>query len=88
MCYMTNGSEIAPRTLIVRLVQFFLAFDGVLHILEVFFAWYEEAWITLALTSFQGIIFFLAVFLIGHDHSHRNNGKDDEKPEDKIGWPI
>lgn len=85
---MVNGSEITPRTLIVRLVQFFLAFDGVLHILEVFFAWYEEAWITLALTSFQGIIFFLAVILIGHDHSHRNNGKGDEKPEDKIGWPI
>ena len=88
MCHMSNGNEIAPRTLIVRLVQFFLAFDGVLHILEVFFAWYEEAWITLALTTFQGIIFFLAVFLIGHDHSHSGKGQDDEKPEDKIGWPI
>lgn len=87
MYHMVSNSELAPKTLIVRMVQFFLAFDGVLHILEVFFAWYEEAWITLALTSFQSVIFFLAVFLIGHDHSHRKN-EEDEKPEDKIGWPI
>lgn len=85
---MVSSSEIAPRTLIVRLVQFFLAFDGVLHVLEVFSAWYERAYATFLLTAFHTLIFFLAVFLIGHDHSHRNDEGEGEKPEDKIGWPI
>ncbi len=60
----------SPRAIILRLVQFFLAFDGVLHLLEVASAYYEEAWTTLALTSFHACIFFLAVYFVGHDHSH------------------
>ena len=64
-------TDIETRSIIVRLVQFFLAFDGVLHLVEVISAFYEEAWITFALTSFHAVIFFLAVYFIGHDHSHQ-----------------
>ena len=63
-------TDIETRSIIVRLVQFFLAFDGILHLVEVISAFYEEAWITFALTSFHAVIFFLAVYFIGHDHSH------------------
>ena len=59
-----------PRAIILRLVQFFLALDGVLHILEVASAYYEEAWTTFVLTSFHACIFFLAAYFVGHDHSH------------------
>lgn len=61
-----------------RFVQFFLTFDIVLHLLEVASAFYEEAWTTFALTSFHAFIFLMAVYFIGHDHSHH---KSDEKLE-------
>jgi len=58
------------RRYILRFVQFFLAFDGILHIAEVASAYNEEAWTTLALTSFHACIFFFAAYFVGHDHSH------------------
>ena len=56
--------------------QFFLAFDGVLHLAEVGSAYYEEAWTTLALTSFHATIFLLAAYFVGHDHKHHQESHD------------
>lgn len=63
------------RLYLTRLVQFFLGFDGVLHGVEVVSAYYEGAWITFFLTLFHSLIFLLAVYFVGHDHSHhiKNN---------------
>ena len=58
------------RLYLTRLVQFFLGFDGILHGLGVLSAYYEEAWTTLILNTIHTIIFFIAVYFIGHDHSH------------------
>ena len=58
------------REMLTRVTQFFLGLDGVLHVAEVISAYREEAWLTFGLTSFHAIIFFLAVYFIGHDHSH------------------
>jgi len=58
------------RGYITTLVMFFLAFDGILHLVEVVSAFYEEAWLTFALTSFHAIIFLLAAYFVGHDHLH------------------
>jgi len=76
------------RGLIVRLVQFFLAFDGVLHVLEVFSAWYEKAYTTFVLTAFHALIFFLAIYFIGHDHTHHKHGHEESEQEENVGWPI
>ena len=58
------------QNLVMRFVQFFLSFDGVLHILEVISAIEEGATRTAILTGFHAIIFFIAVFFIGHEHKH------------------
>jgi hypothetical protein len=58
------------RGYITSFVVFFLAFDGMLHGLEVVSAFYEEAWLTLALTVFHTTIFLLAAYFVGHDHLH------------------
>ncbi|MAH42577.1 hypothetical protein CL614_02530 [archaeon] len=58
------------RTIITRVTQFVLGLDGVLHLAEMGSAYYEQAWTTFALTSFHTLIFFTAVYLVGHDHLH------------------
>jgi len=50
--------------------MFFLAFDGILHGLEVVTAFYEEAWLTFSLTLFHSTIFLVAAYFVGHDHLH------------------
>jgi len=46
------------RGYITTLVMFFLAFDGILHLVEVVSAFYEEAWLTFSLTLFHATIFY------------------------------
>jgi hypothetical protein len=58
------------REILTRATQFFLGLDGVLHLVEVVSAYREQAWVTFALTSFHTLIFFSAVYFVGHDHSH------------------
>ena len=61
------------RGLILRLVQFFLGFDGILHIIEVVSAIEEGANRTAVLTFFHATIFFIGMYFIGHDHRHHDN---------------
>ena len=58
------------RGYLTRAVQAVLALDGILHLAEVISAYREEAWLTFGLTSFHTLIFFLGVYLVGHDHKH------------------
>ena len=58
------------RGWLARAVVFFLTFDGLLHLLEVFSAYHEEAWVTFGITLFHTVIFLLAAYFVGHDHSH------------------
>jgi len=80
---MTNKPEI--RGYLTRAVQFFLGLDGVLHGLEVISAYREQAWITFALTSFHAAIFFLAIYFVGHDHSHHHH-ESSEGSESSVNW--
>lgn len=64
------------RGYLTTLVVFFLALDGILHGLEVISAYYEEAWLTFALTSFHAAIFFLGAYFVGHDHSHHSHERE------------
>ncbi len=68
------------RLYLTRIVQFFLGFDGLLHGLGVLTAYYEEAWTTFALNLFHTSIFVIAVYFVGHDHSHHqlNEGENHE----------
>ena len=61
------------RELGLRTTQFVLGMDGVLHLLEVGSAIYEEAWTTATLTGIHSLFFFLGVYLIGHDHTHHQD---------------
>ena len=54
----------------VRTAQLVLGVDGLLHLLEVGSAVYEEAWTTATLTSIHTMIYFVGVYFIGHDHTH------------------
>ncbi len=63
------------REVLTRATQFFLGLDGVLHLAEVVSAYREEAWITFGLTSFHTLIFFAAVYFVGHDHSHHRQNE-------------
>ena len=56
----------------LRATQFVLGMDGLLHLVEVASAIYEEAWTTATLTSIHALFFFMGVYLIGHDHSHHS----------------
>lgn len=69
------------RLYLTRLVQFFLGFDGLLHGLGVLTAYYEQAWTTFALNLFHTSIFFIAVYFVGHDHSHHPNNHEEEDSE-------
>ena len=64
------------RTIITRVTQFILGLDGVLHLAEMGSAYYERAWTTFALTSFHTLIFFIAMYLVGHDHLHHTKGEE------------
>jgi hypothetical protein len=68
------------RDWLTRAVVFFLAFDGILHVAEVISAYNEQAWVTFGLTLFHTVIFFLAAYFVGHDHSHhrKTSGEDVE----------
>jgi uncharacterized membrane protein len=84
--------KLGIRPYLTRFVQFFLGFDGVLHGVEVVSAYYEGAWITLFLTLFHSLIFLLAVYFVGHDHSHHiknneethNHGREDSEKDNRI----
>jgi len=65
------------RDWLTRAVVFFLAFDGILHVVEVISAYREEAWVTFGLTLFHTIIFFLAAYFVGHDHTHHRRSPED-----------
>ena len=75
---MLKWGKIKLRTFITRFTQIALGLDGVLHLAEVASAYYEEAWTTLALTSFHSAIFFLAVYFVGHDHTHHLRHDEEE----------
>jgi len=66
------------RKYLTRLVQFFLGFDGLLHGLELFSAYQEEAWATFTITLFHTLIFVLAFYFVGHDHSHHSKQNNDD----------
>tara|TARA_R110000803_G_scaffold83983_1_gene150093 strand:- start:531 stop:746 length:216 start_codon:yes stop_codon:yes gene_type:complete len=66
------------RTGLTRLTQFVLGFDGVLHLIECVTSWREEAWLTFGVTSFHTVVFFLAFYLVGHDHTHHKKSNDGE----------
>jgi len=74
--------KIGIRPYLTRFIQFFLGLDGLLHGLEVISAYYEEAWTTLVLTSFHAIIFLIAAYFVGHDHSHHTNHTHNNKGEE------
>jgi len=57
----------------LRVTQFVLGMDGILHLAEVASAVYEEAWATATLTGIHALFFFIGVYLIGHDHSHHQD---------------
>jgi len=75
---MLKWGKIKLRAFITRFTQIALGLDGVLHLAEVSSAYYEEAWTTLALTSFHSAIFFLAVYFVGHDHTHHLRHDEEE----------
>ena len=62
----------------LRLTQFVLGMDGILHLVEVGAAIYEEAWATATLTGIHSLFFFIGVYLIGHDHTHHKGEHCDE----------
>ena len=61
-----------PRKYLLRTIQFFIGLDGVLHLLEVASAIHEEAWLTVTLTTLHALVFFTAVYFIGHDQLHHS----------------
>ena len=58
---------------VATVVQFFLGFEVLLHFLQVISAYYEEAWTTLALTSFHTLLMIIAVYLVGNGHHQVKN---------------
>jgi|TARA_E500000331_G_C16645996_1_gene450685 hypothetical protein len=60
---------------IARLVQFFLGFEVLLHLLQVVSAYYEKAWTTFALTCFHTLLMIIAVYLVGSEHYTNNKNK-------------
>lgn len=62
--------KIKMRESILRGTQFILGLDGFLHVAEFVAAVLEEAWVAATLTGIHSLLFFIAVYFIGHDHSH------------------
>lgn len=63
---------------LVRLIQFGLGLDGLLHLGSFGMAIYEEAFGTAIITGLQSALFFTALYFVGHDHTHH---KRDEQHE-------
>ena len=63
---------------LVRLIQFGLGLDGLLHLGAFGMAIYEEAFGTAIITGLQSALFFTALYFVGHDHTHH---KGDEQHE-------
>jgi len=61
---------------LVRLIQFGLGLDGLLHLGSFGMAIYEEAFGTAIITGLQR--FFTALYFVGHDHiHHKGDGQHD-----------
>ena len=58
------------REVLTRAVQFGLGLDGILHLGSFGMAIYEDAIGTAIITGLQSILFFTAVYFVGHAHSH------------------
>lgn len=67
------------REAITRLVQFGLGLDGILHLGSFGMALYEDAIGTAIITGLQTVLFFTAVYFVGHDHTH--HGDNDHETE-------
>jgi hypothetical protein len=63
------------RGWIIRLIQFGLAGDGILHLGSFGMAIYENATGTAILTGLQALLFFTAMYFVGHDHTHHHDQK-------------
>jgi len=57
---------------LVRLIQFGLGLDGLLHLGSFGMAIYEEAFGTAIITGLQSALFFTALYFVGHDHTHHS----------------
>ena len=58
------------RGWIIRIVQVGLAGDGILHLGSFGMSIYENAPATAVLTGLQTLLFFTAMYFVGHDHTH------------------
>lgn len=67
------------REAITRVVQFGLGLDGILHLGSFGMAIYEEATGTAILTGLQSLLFFTAVYFVGHDHTHHGEHGHESK---------
>lgn len=66
------------RECLVRLIQFGLGLDGLLHLGSFGMAIYEEAFGTAIITGLQSALFFTALYFVGHDHTHHQEDEQDE----------
>jgi hypothetical protein len=66
-----------PREALTRAVQFGLGLDGILHLGSFGMAIYEDAIGTAIITGLQSLLFFTAVYFVGHDHSHHQGENTD-----------
>ena len=71
------------REFLVRISQFVLGLDGILHVLEVISAIEEGATRTAILTSVHACIFFIGVYFIGHDHTHHQEDHHHHEESDE-----
>ena len=58
------------RGWVLRIIQLGLAGDGILHLGAFGMAVYENAPGTAFLTGLQTLLFFTAMYFVGHDHTH------------------
>ena len=72
------NNETKMRGWIVRIVQVGLAGDGILHLGSFGMAIYENAMGTAFLTGLQTLLFFTAMYFVGHDHSHHHGEQPHE----------
>ena len=66
------------RGWLIRIIQVGLAGDGILHLGSFGMAIYENAVGTSILTGLQTLLFFTAMYFVGHDHTHHKNVSQDE----------
>lgn len=83
------STKLKIREALTRFTQAVIGLDGFLHIAEVVSAYREQAWVTFALTSLHTAVFFLAVYLVGHDHTHhKHEHEHDESDNEGIGKKV